>query len=57
MRKRNYNKTQSIYSVSNRTKRLESNYKGWNQPPKKLPAPAKFKSRWVSRANPKTEED
>jgi hypothetical protein len=57
MRKRNYNKPQSIYSVSNRTIRLESNYKGWNQPAKKLPAPAKFKSRWESRANPKKEEE
>jgi len=55
--KQKYQKQDSIWRVTNRTKRLESNYKGWDQPPKKTIQPPTKRKRWVSRLNNTLNED
>jgi hypothetical protein len=57
MKKQNYKKPDSIWRVTNRTKRLETSYKGWDQPPKKTIQPPTKRKRWVSRLNNTLNED
>ena len=57
MKKQNYKKPDSIWRVTNRTKRLETSYKGWDQPPKKTIQPPTKRRRWLSRLNNTLNED
>jgi hypothetical protein len=57
MKKRNYKSPTPIWCVTNRTKRIEKNYKGWDYPPKNPIQPKTKKQRWMSRLDNKTEEE
>jgi hypothetical protein len=57
MKKKTYNKSTPTWQVTNRTKQLETNYKGWDNPKINSLGPPPYKPRWVSRVENNLKEE